>query len=135
MTIEELALMLEKLQPRIAFVEGCFVLLSGLYKYEADEVRQVVASCGGDLREAEGILNRCFIVNDLLRFMDPGDWTSEKLRKMAAGLVKIATVFADLVRVELLRSFPDRSFDVLVQGSQLADNEPLELLVTFTRAS
>jgi len=135
MTIEELAFALEQLQPRIAFLEGCYVLLSGLYEYEADDVGKVVASCRGDLREAERILNRCFVVNDLLRFMDPGDWTSERLEPLAPALVKIASVYADLLGAELMRSFPNRSFDVVVDGSHLADIEPLELLVTFSRVS
>ena len=135
MTIKELAFALDKLRPRSSLLEGCYVLLSGLYEYDSGDVRKTVASCHGDLQEAERVLNRCFIVNDLLRFMEPCDWTSRELESLSPELVTIASVYADLVRAELVRSFPSCSFNVIVDGDHMAESEPLELLVTFCRAT
>jgi len=70
--------------------------------------------------------NRRFIVRDL-NAVDGDSWTP-------ADLVTCAEHWAAVLRDALRRQMPDRRFEVEVIGADLADDEPLEVCVTFTQS-
>jgi hypothetical protein len=68
--------------------------------------------------------NRRFLIRDL--DVDSDSWT-------AADLVACAEHWAAVLRDALRRLAPDRAFVVEVVGADAADDEPLEVCVTFSQ--
>ncbi len=114
---------------RLAHAEraGCVVIDDGGYPTE-EAVRETLASCEGDPAMTESMLNRRFLFADLLDHIAPGEtWTAPEIQDLAKA-------FAAAVHAELRRQFPGRAFEVEVLGAHLAEEEPLEVCVTFHRA-
>jgi hypothetical protein len=107
---------------------GCFVVDDAGQPTE-DAVRETLASCDGDHALTESLLNRRFLFADALDHVAPGETFS------AREIGELAQALAAAVRAQLGEQFPGRAFDVEVTGAQLAEEEPLEVCVTFHRAS
>jgi hypothetical protein len=52
----------------------------------------------------------------------------------APAFARLLRHWAAVLRDALRRQMPDRSFEVEVIGADLADDEPLEVCVTFTQS-
>jgi hypothetical protein len=131
MNATEFAAALRYLVPRFQVVEGCYsLILSGIPESSALSVREGIKYCKGDLKLAEHQMNRCFIVEDVLNALhlagvddcEPSD------------LALVAEILASLIRDGLRQVFPEQRFEVEVIGSNYADEDPLEVCVTFSRA-
>ncbi len=68
--------------------------------------------------------NRHFVVANLLDELGVKGWHADEL-------VEIAEVWVEVVQEALARSFPERRFQVEVIGAGLAEEEPLEVCVSF----
>lgn len=106
---------------------GCVVKDDGGWPAE-DTVKETLAYCGGDHAVAEELLNRRTVLTDVLEPIAPGEaWSAEDLRAAAHAL-------AAALGKQLAKERPGRVFAVEVVGADLADEEPLEVSVTFHRA-
>ena len=93
-----------------------------------ETVRETLDHCGGDRAYAEELLNRRFLVADFLDVLAPGEtWTAHDLTEAANAL-------ATTLRRQLGEQFPGKSLVVEIVGALLAEEEPLEVSVTFHRA-
>jgi hypothetical protein len=106
---------------------GCFVIDDAGQPTE-EAVRETLASCDGDRALVESLLNRRFLFSDVLDHVAPGETFG------AAEIGELVQAFAAAVRAQLGEQFPGRAFVVEVSGAQLAEEEPLEVGVTFHRA-
>lgn len=105
---------------------GCVVKDDGGWPAE-DVVRETVEHCGGDHAVAEELLNRRFLIADVLDSIAPGQsWTAADLRELAKAL-------AAAIERRLGEQFSGQSFAVEIVGAELADEEPAEVSVTFRR--
>lgn len=91
-------------------------------------VRETLEHCGGDHAVAEELLNRRFVIADLLEHLAKGETWS------AADLEAAAKALADTLGRQLAEQFPGRGFAVEIVGAAQAEDEPLEVSVTFHRA-
>jgi hypothetical protein len=90
-------------------------------------VRETLEHCGGDHAYAEELLNRRSLISDVLDQLAPGEtWTAEDLGELANAL-------AATLEKQLAAQFPGRGLTVKTVGVHLADEEPLEVSVTFHR--
>jgi hypothetical protein len=71
--------------------------------------------------------NRRFLIRDL-------GWAGVDESWTPADLASCAEHWAAILRDALRRQMPDRAFEVEVIGADAADDEPLEVCVTFTQA-
>jgi hypothetical protein len=106
---------------------GCFVTDDAGQPTE-EAVRETLAGCDGDRALVESLLNRRFLFADLLDHVAPGETWS------APELVELAQALAARLEVQLREQLPGRAFDVEIIGALLAEDEPLEVCVTFHRA-
>jgi hypothetical protein len=134
MSFGDFAIALRLFRPIVRSVGGCHTLVSLTYDWTEEGVRKEVERRNGDFKETERLLNRCFIVSDLLGHLNFDEWHSVDLNRSARDLVGMAQLYADLLRAELARTFPGQKFEIVISGDHLAAFEPLELYVTFSRA-
>jgi hypothetical protein len=93
-----------------------------------DTVKETLDYCGGDAAVAEELLNRRTVLTDVLEPIAPGEsWSADDLRAAAQAL-------AAAIGKQLAKERPAQRFAVEVVGESLADEEPLEVSVTFHRA-
>lgn len=105
---------------------GCFVKDDQGWPAE-DVVRDTLDACGGDHAMTEEMLNRRFLVADVLDHLAPGEtWPAADLRELANAL-------AAALEKHLAEQFKGQSFAVEVVGAALAEEEPAEVSVTFRR--
>lgn len=114
---------------RFAHAERAGCVVKDEQGWPSDEVvRETLEACGGDHGYAEEMLNRRFILADVLDPIAPGEtWTAADLREAAKAV-------AARLEKQLGEQFRGRSFSVEVIGASLAEDEPLEVSVTFRRA-
>jgi hypothetical protein len=129
MQTAELAAALRAMNPQLALIEGCYVRLRehdsiGRLK-EGFAKRQI-----NNPKQFERDFNRFFILTDFLSHVVEDDkvWT-------AKDLLTVTVMCAALLRDGLRRNFPDQEFEVEIVGEAGVSDEPLELCVTFSRAT
>ncbi|MFT3769367.1 MAG: hypothetical protein QM820_28350 [Minicystis sp.] len=106
---------------------GCFVKDDQGWPGE-EVVRETLDHCGGDHAVTEELLNRRFLMADLLDALAPGEaWAAADLREAANAL-------AAALERQLREQFPKQRFAVEIVGAALAEEEPAEVSVTFHRA-
>lgn len=116
-----------------ADVQGC-VLLSDSRTPHARTVSKHLQRCGGDAAKVERIVNRRFIVAHLLDDVmeQPLSYASGTLTPEACGAIaRIAEARAATLREALRQEFPTEPFTAEVVGADYAEEEPLEVCVTF----
>lgn len=105
---------------------GCYVKDDGGWPSE-DVVRETLDHCGGEHAYAEEMLNRRFLIADVLDKLAPGGGFS------AADLREAAKALAARIAALLAEQFRGRRFAVEVVGAAEAEDEPMEVSVTFRR--
>jgi hypothetical protein len=106
---------------------GCFVKDEAGWPSE-DVVRETLEACGGDHATCEDMLNRRFVLADVLDPIAPGEaWSAGDVGAAAKAL-------ASALQKQLAAQFPGQGFDVEIVGAHLAEEEPAEVGVTFRRA-
>ena len=132
MQLSELEQVLSRFIPQFARIEGVYVLVDDpddleSYQRSITKYRSSITESGAwdkRIQNFERDLNRRFIVADFLDDVVE-EWNPQVL-------LLVAKVFAALVRDGLRNTFPEQAFIVEIIGD--AEDEPLELCVTFTRA-
>lgn len=114
---------------RFAHAERAGCIVKDEKGWPSEEVvRETLDHCGGDHAVAEELLNRRFLIADLLDHLTPGEtWAPADLREVANAL-------AAALQRQLGEQFPGRNFAVEIVGAALAEDEPGEVSVTFHRA-
>lgn len=93
--------------------------------------------CNGDAVRVERLVNRRFIVADLLdAWMEqPLSFADGSMTPEACAVIgRVAETYAATLRDALHRAFPGESFAVELIGVDYAEEEPLEVGVTFSHA-
>jgi len=105
---------------------GCFVKDDQGWPSE-EVVRETLEHCGGDHGYAEEMLNRRFLIADVLDPIVPGEtWTAADLREAVKAV-------ATRLEKQLGEQFQGQRFALEIVGADLAEDEPLEVSVTFRR--
>ena len=93
--------------------------------------------CDGDAAKVERLVNRRFVVADLLDVWmeQPLSFADGSLTPEACAVIgRVAETYAAALRAALHRAFPGEAFAVETIGVDDAEEEPLEVSVTFSRA-
>jgi hypothetical protein len=131
MQATEFVAVLEAMRPRVALVAGCYLVDSDDRRRPAEWVAGQLDSplYRGDVRRYEREQNRMFVIAGLLDRLENADACT------VDQLLAVAELYAAWLRHVLAATFPQQPFIVQTRGAGLVDNEPLELCVTFSRAS